>query len=243
LLKVGDLIYAYHEALGITAIYTVTQVWVHVDPVIVLLTIEGEVIEATPEHPFFVEGYGWVAAGNLWTAARIRKLNGNYGLVQSVEIVQREQAMYNLSVAEAHTFFVGGGEWLVHNDGCGDRLPFYKGGKTQGILDTGTDEIDLISGRPTGERKLPPNAPGSKVIIADHVEAQDSWKRTFTSTTPPALAHMVATRCWNICCPRVLDSTCISSWGQTTGKIDSIWDCLTQHIEGQDNDTVSLLGS
>jgi hypothetical protein len=174
LLKVGDLIYAYHEALGITAIYTVTQVWVHVDPVIVLLTIEGEVIEATPEHPFFVEGYGWVAAGNLWTAARIRKLNGNYGLVQSVEIVQREQAMYNLSVAEAHTFFVGGGEWLVHNDGCGDRLPFYKGGKTQGILDTGTDEIDLISGRPTGERKLPPNAPGSKLIIADHVEAQAS---------------------------------------------------------------------
>jgi hypothetical protein len=45
-------------------------------------------------------------------------LNGNYGLVQSVEIVQREQAMYNLSVAEAHTFFVGDKQWLVHND-CG----------------------------------------------------------------------------------------------------------------------------
>ncbi|NIT56775.1 MAG: hypothetical protein GWN00_11245, partial [Aliifodinibius sp.] len=27
------------------------------------------------------------------------------------------QALYNLTVAEAHTYFVGAGQWLVHN-GC-----------------------------------------------------------------------------------------------------------------------------
>lgn len=26
--------------------------------------------------------------------------------------------MYNLTVAEAHTFYVGDGQWLVHNAGC-----------------------------------------------------------------------------------------------------------------------------
>ncbi len=26
--------------------------------------------------------------------------------------------MYNLTVAEAHTFFVGAGQWLVHNAKC-----------------------------------------------------------------------------------------------------------------------------
>jgi hypothetical protein len=29
--------------------------------------------------------------------------------------VQRPQVMYNLTVAVAHTFFVGDGQWLVHN--------------------------------------------------------------------------------------------------------------------------------
>jgi len=28
--------------------------------------------------------------------------------------------MYNLTVATAHTFYVGSGQWLVHNANCGD---------------------------------------------------------------------------------------------------------------------------
>ena len=35
-------------------------------------------------------------------------------------MVQQPQVMYNLTVAEAHTFFVGDGQWLVHNH-CGLR--------------------------------------------------------------------------------------------------------------------------
>jgi RHS repeat-associated protein len=54
------------------------------------------------------------------------------------------------------------------------RLPAYSGGKTQGILDTGTEEIGLVSGRPTGDRVLPGNAPGHDLLIRDHVEAQAS---------------------------------------------------------------------
>lgn len=33
----------------------------------------------------------------------------------SITLVQRSQAMYNLTVAVAHTFFVGDQQWLVHN--------------------------------------------------------------------------------------------------------------------------------
>ena len=39
-------------------------------------------------------------------------------MVQAVEVVARAQPMYNLTVAEAHTFFVGRGQWLVHNVDC-----------------------------------------------------------------------------------------------------------------------------
>jgi hypothetical protein len=45
----------------------------------------------------------------------VRKADGSYGVVQGIEMVQQPQVMYNLTVAEAHTFFVGDGQWLVHN--------------------------------------------------------------------------------------------------------------------------------
>lgn len=43
------------------------------------------------------------------------------GRVAKVEIVDRQQVMYNLTVAEAHTFFVGQEQWLVHN-ACSTKL-------------------------------------------------------------------------------------------------------------------------
>ncbi len=44
-------------------------------------------------------------------------LDGN-GTVESIAVVVDPQPMYNLTVDEAHTFFVGDGDWLVHNDDC-----------------------------------------------------------------------------------------------------------------------------
>jgi hypothetical protein len=36
-------------------------------------------------------------------------------VVKAVEVKNDRQVMYNLSVETAHTFFVGDGQWLVHN--------------------------------------------------------------------------------------------------------------------------------
>ena len=52
--------------------------------------------------------------------AQIREADGEYGTVGAVQLVHRVQTMYNLEVAEAHTFFVGGEQWLVHNK-CGNK--------------------------------------------------------------------------------------------------------------------------
>ena len=114
-LQEGDVVLAFDQALGITGMYTVTAVLVHIDPTIVYVTIDGERIETTPDHPFFTLEYGWLSAGELAVGTHIRKANGDYGVVQAVEVVQRQQPMYNLTVAGAHTFFVGQQRWLVHN--------------------------------------------------------------------------------------------------------------------------------
>ncbi len=71
----GDLVLAWDAATGKTGYYVVSDTHEHLDPELVYLTVEGEVVETTPEHPFYVvernkwlplevDG-GWVDAGEL----------------------------------------------------------------------------------------------------------------------------------------------------------------------------------
>jgi hypothetical protein len=86
------------------------------------LTIDGELIETTPEHPFYTTEDQWVTAGDLQISDGVRRVDGSYGIVEAVEVVHQSQSMYNLTVADAHTYFVGDGQWLVHNK-CGSIWP------------------------------------------------------------------------------------------------------------------------
>lgn len=60
---------------------TVTATWQHLDPFITTLTIDGEEIETTPEHPFFVLLCGWVLAGDLRVGDSVRLREGSSGVV------------------------------------------------------------------------------------------------------------------------------------------------------------------
>ena len=45
----------------------------------------------------------------------MRRADGSYGAVQAIVLIAKSQVMYNLTIEGAHTFFVGNGQWLVHN--------------------------------------------------------------------------------------------------------------------------------
>ncbi|WP_081752883.1 polymorphic toxin-type HINT domain-containing protein [Kallotenue papyrolyticum] len=120
-IEVGEQVLAYDEATGTTGSYTVTAVLVHADPVITYLTIAGEEVATTPEHPFYPRERTWVEAGSLWVGAQVRRADGSYGVVQAIRVEARPHIMYNLTVATAHTFFVGDQQWLVHNS-CGKPI-------------------------------------------------------------------------------------------------------------------------
>ena len=77
----------------------------------------------TSEHPFFANAGLWIEAGALEVGDRVYDSTGRTGWVEGVELVSQPQVMYNLTVAEAHTFFVGVGRWLVHNDSCDIHWP------------------------------------------------------------------------------------------------------------------------
>lgn len=64
----------------------------HTDEVIVHLTIDGEELETTPEHPFYVEGEGWVNAEDLEVGDDIRNADGETGKVESITTEETSQA-------------------------------------------------------------------------------------------------------------------------------------------------------
>jgi hypothetical protein len=51
--RVGQEVLAFNEDTGEVGYYPVRHVWAHKDPLIVTLTVDGETIETTPEHPFY----------------------------------------------------------------------------------------------------------------------------------------------------------------------------------------------
>jgi hypothetical protein len=50
------------------------------------------------------------------------RANGRFGVVTGWKMVPGTQTMYNLEVAQDHTFTVGDGQWVVHNECRPDKL-------------------------------------------------------------------------------------------------------------------------
>ncbi len=113
--ELDDYVLAYNEETGEIGYYPVVAIWVHEDPVIVYLTIDGETIETTPEHPFYTAEGKWVPAAALQPGYEIRTAAWGSGTVEKMGFSLRPQVMYNFTVAAAHTYFVGQEQWLVHN--------------------------------------------------------------------------------------------------------------------------------
>ncbi|MDY3562921.1 polymorphic toxin-type HINT domain-containing protein [Gemmata sp. JC673] len=80
-------------------------------PVLHLHFSGGELIRTTPEHPFWVQERGWTAAGALKEGDRIATLSGEWVPVGEVYDTGTWEPVYNLRVADYHTYFVGEEHW------------------------------------------------------------------------------------------------------------------------------------
>jgi len=75
------------------------------------LHADGQVIRTTLEHPFWADGKGWTAAGSLKQGDRIATLSGEWITVEELYDTGEWEAVYNLRVADWHTYFVGDEAW------------------------------------------------------------------------------------------------------------------------------------
>ena len=78
------------------------------------------ILKTTAEHPFWVEGKGWTAAGHLQVGDELLDQHGNWLPVTDLHDTGVAEPVYNCRVAEYHTYFTGhstDGPWAVwaHN--------------------------------------------------------------------------------------------------------------------------------
>lgn len=116
-IKAGDLVWAHDPETGETALKPVVQTfrnetteWIHV-------TVKGETLTCTPEHPFYVPKKGWTSAIDLRAGDILVMLNGEYVVVEQVqhELLESPETTYNFEVEDYHTYYVGEKSVLVHN--------------------------------------------------------------------------------------------------------------------------------
>jgi len=82
---------------------------------LIVLRLDGDNIETTAEHPFWIKDTGWVKAKDLWVGAELRSVQGEGVCVRGICREGRQTAVYNLSVSGPHTYFVSRESVLVHN--------------------------------------------------------------------------------------------------------------------------------
>jgi hypothetical protein len=158
-IRVGDLVLSRDEnnCEGPVEAKMVEEVFRR-EGLLAKLRVNGREILTTDEHPFFVAGRGWAPCNQMKVGDRLLSESGAWVTVEAVESTGEWATVYNLRVADYHTYFVGDESWgfsvWAHNNNCH--------GSFQELHDAGGDAI--ARGDPTnvtaGRRRAGGNAAG-----------------------------------------------------------------------------------
>ena len=86
-IKAGDVVISTNPDTVETAEKTVLETYVRQVDKLVYLTINGEEIVTTDNHPFYVQGRGFIDAGNLLVGDKLISVNGEDLLIENYRIV------------------------------------------------------------------------------------------------------------------------------------------------------------
>ena len=116
-IQAGDMVWASDSNTGETALKEVVQTFRNETTELVHVTVNGEEIICTNEHPFYSPVKGWTAACQLRAGDILVLVNGEYVVVEKVqhELLESPVATYNFEVQDFHTYYIGEQSILVHN--------------------------------------------------------------------------------------------------------------------------------
>ena len=144
-IKSGDKVISTDPETMETSLKTVLETYIREVTTLVHLTVNGEEIITTIDHPFYVKNQGFIKAGELIVGDELLDVNGNVLLVENFDVglTDKPVKVYNFQVEDFHTYYVGENNILVHNAGKEYKIP--KSG-------TGKEKATDIPSRFKGER-------------------------------------------------------------------------------------------
>ena len=215
-LQVGERVLAYNPKTGKMEQEPILHVWINHDHDLVDLTITtttkgehgkpatktSEVIHTNQKHPFFTLEHGFLPVGQIKLGMHLLRADGRVGVVTGWKVVPGTKTMYNLEVANDHTFTVGVGQWVVHNSGCYDVAE-----QAQKLLKARRDAGENVSAVATSNVK---DANGNPVTDVINGPPGEDW----IGTTPAARSL------WGGCCAETHIAAQIAEALANGGSID-----------------------
>ncbi len=162
-IKAGDKVISTDPETMETGEKTVLETYIREVTTLVHLTVNGEEIITTVDHPFYVKDKGFVNAGELKVGNELLDSNGNILLVENfdVELTDEPVKVYNFQVEDFHTYHVGENGVLVHNAGDTYRRPsnYRKGTRDKTWEEAKANSPDGIVSDPKTGKPINPNEP------------------------------------------------------------------------------------
>jgi hypothetical protein len=108
----GDLVLSRNEndPDGPVEVKVVEEVFVG-EGLVWNLHVDGQVIQTTAEHPFYVKDRGWLPTNRLRVGDHLATEDGRWAQVEDLLDTGEWAALYNFRVADHHTYFVGCDAW------------------------------------------------------------------------------------------------------------------------------------
>ena len=115
-IKVGDKIWTIDMESSKLILDEVTHTFVNDSYEIMHITVNDEVVDATPRHQFYVVDKGWVRAYYLEVGDELMTDNGTIEITKvEYEKLEEPIKVYNFTVKNEHTYLVTKNSILVHN--------------------------------------------------------------------------------------------------------------------------------
>ncbi|HEY2493698.1 MAG TPA: S8 family serine peptidase [Paenibacillus sp.] len=124
-IQIGDIVLAKDTDTGKQAYKPVVNLFSRENTEIYNLEIQGELVQSTGNHPFWVKGKGWITADELTPGDLLERQTGATVELQSVELSNKESRVYNFEVEGFHTFYVSALGLLTHNSIAACELSNY----------------------------------------------------------------------------------------------------------------------
>lgn len=107
-IKIGDRVLSKNEETGETIYKEVTQLFQNERYTTYMITVDDQVIETTDNHPFWVEGKGWILEAALVVGDQLQTSDGTVLEIKNIEIVHHTEPVkvYNFTVVDFPTYYV-----------------------------------------------------------------------------------------------------------------------------------------